>query len=119
VAIAHGRRNIAIARGCTRDEVRQAFLLKAKHAHSCHGGDDPAFVRFRAAYEQILCELDGRPGLGAQAPERTLRDARIARTSYVELFNSLDAEANLSTLIKPIADHTAITGRSRAIINDA
>jgi curved DNA-binding protein CbpA len=35
---------LGVARGCTRDEVRQAFLLKAQHAHPDRGGEDVAFV---------------------------------------------------------------------------
>jgi curved DNA-binding protein CbpA len=88
---------LGVATDCTRAEVRQAFLLKAQHAHPDHGGEDPSFVQIRAAYEQILRELDRRPGLAAQTPDQTLRnnqaqtrrDSRVERASYMDIVKRL------------------------------
>jgi hypothetical protein len=52
---------IGVARNCTHEEVRQAFLLKVQYAHPDHGGDDLSFVELRDAYVQILREMDRRP----------------------------------------------------------
>ena len=85
---------LGVARGCTRDEVRQSFLRKAQYAHPDHDGEDPSLVQFRAAYEQILKELDRRPSLAAETPDQTvrqtqdstLRDSRVAPRSYPDVF---------------------------------
>jgi DnaJ domain len=92
---------LGITTDCTRAEVRKAFLLKAQHAHPDHGGEDPSFVQFRAAYEQILRELDRRPGLAAQTPDQTLRnnqaqtrrDSRVERASYIDIVKRLSVRS--------------------------
>jgi hypothetical protein len=92
---------LGITTDCTRAEVRKAFLLKAQHAHPDHGGEEPSFVEFRAAYEQILRELDRRPGLAAQTPDQTLRnnqaqtlrDSRVARASYIDMVRQLSVKS--------------------------
>ena len=40
---------LGVAKGCTRQEVREAFLVKARSAHPDHGGDDASFARLRGA----------------------------------------------------------------------
>ncbi len=60
--------------GCTHEEVRGAFLLKVQQVHPDHGGDGPSFVQLRAAYEQILEQLDQYPGLAAKT---TVRNADV------------------------------------------
>jgi DnaJ domain len=43
-----------IAPGATRDEIRQAFRLRAKQTHPDHGGDRCAFEAVRSAYLEVL-----------------------------------------------------------------
>ena len=53
-----------VSRDCTRDEVKEAFRSKAQHAHPDRGGEELTFIQLRAAYNQILVELDRRPSRG-------------------------------------------------------
>jgi hypothetical protein len=65
---------LGVAKGCTRQEVREAFLVKARSAHPDHGGDDASFAQLRGAYEQILAQLNGSPGATSQRAAGTFRD---------------------------------------------
>jgi DnaJ domain len=67
---------LGVARGCTHDEVREAFRFKVRQVHPDHGGDDTSFVQLRAAYKQILEDLDRYPGLSVKRPIRASRDQR-------------------------------------------
>jgi hypothetical protein len=54
-------RILGVTKDCTREEVKEAFRARAPIAHPDHGGKDFTFIQLRAAYEQILAELDRRP----------------------------------------------------------
>jgi DnaJ domain len=54
-------RTLGVPKGCTREEVKETFRAKLTSVHPDRGGDDAAFIQVRAAYEQILAELDRRP----------------------------------------------------------
>jgi hypothetical protein len=73
---------LGVARGCTRNEVKQAFLIKAQSAHPDHGGDDASFVELRTAYEQILKELDRRSRSVEKTPLRGSRNDRKPTLFY-------------------------------------
>jgi DnaJ domain len=82
---------LGVPRGCTRDEVRDAFRTLVRRAHPDHGGEDRSFVHLRAAYEQILQELDRRtypvqgvPGVFPRDHRpRESPDPRVARSTYI------------------------------------
>jgi len=67
-------RILGVARGCTREEVKEAFRAKVPSAHPDRGGEDLTFIQLRAAYEQILAELDRRPRPNTNWPARVPRD---------------------------------------------
>jgi DnaJ domain len=73
---------LGVAKGCTRDEVKQAFLTKAQTAHPDRGGDDASFVALRTAYEQILKELDRRSRSVEKTPMRGSRNDRKPALFY-------------------------------------
>src|SRR5262249_54905745 len=82
--IAHGRamdpyRILRVERGCTREEVKEAFRAKVVCAHPDRGGEQLTFVQLRAAYEQILRELDRRPRAQATHVVQPPRDAGTAK----------------------------------------
>ena len=58
-------RTLGVPRGCTREEVKAAFRARVPLAHPDRGGEDGTFIQLRAAYEQILAELDRRPPLSS------------------------------------------------------
>jgi curved DNA-binding protein CbpA len=78
-------RTFGVTRGCTRDEARQAFLLKAQHTHPDRGGYDLAFVELRGAYEQILSELDRSDLLAAKRRVRPLENNRPPTLFYPKI----------------------------------
>jgi hypothetical protein len=49
---------LGVAKGCSLQEVKDAFRTKARTAHPDRGGEVLSFVQLRTAYEQILSELD-------------------------------------------------------------
>ena len=55
-------RALGLARDCTRDQVRAAFLARVPSTHPDRGGEDADFVELRAAYERILAILERREG---------------------------------------------------------
>jgi curved DNA-binding protein CbpA len=65
---------LGVARGCTHPKVREAFLVKVRRAHPDHGGDDTSFAQLRAAYEQILDELNRCPDAKKRSAVRTVDD---------------------------------------------
>jgi hypothetical protein len=67
---------LGVPRRCTREEVKEAFRVRSWHAHPDRGGEEAAFIRIRAAYEQILEDLDRAAGPGAIEPARGPRDGR-------------------------------------------
>jgi len=67
-------RILGVARGCTREEVKEAFRAKVPSTHPDRGGADLTFIQLRAAYEQILAELDRRPRPDTNWPARVPRD---------------------------------------------
>jgi hypothetical protein len=52
---------LGVPRDCTRQRVKEAFRARARIAHPDRGGDIPAFIQLRKAYEQILADLDRSP----------------------------------------------------------
>jgi DnaJ domain len=61
---------LGVPRGCTRQQVRDAFRSLVHVAHPDRGGDGEAFVRLCAAYRDVLAELergDGREDGGPAA----------------------------------------------------
>ena len=48
---------LGVDRGCTQDELKEAFRTKALQAHPDRGGDAAEFVRLREAYQQIASEI--------------------------------------------------------------
>lgn len=82
---------LGVPKGCTRDEVGEAFRTLVRHAHPDRGGEDRSFVHLRAAYEQILEEVDrravpieGGPGvLPRDHRPRESTDPRVARSTYL------------------------------------
>jgi hypothetical protein len=63
---------LGVPRGCTREEVKNAFRARAWHAHPDRGGENESFIRLCTAYQQILEQLDRSPspvpGKPARAP---------------------------------------------------
>ncbi len=57
-------RALGVPGDCTREEVKAAFRARVPFAHPDRGGEDATFIHLRAAYEQILAELDRRPTPG-------------------------------------------------------
>lgn len=53
-------RTLGVARGCTHDEVREAYRTLALAAHPDRGGEEVSFIQLRAAYEEIVADLDRR-----------------------------------------------------------
>jgi DnaJ domain len=49
---------LGVAKDCTRQEAKEAFRIRAYHAHPDRGGETKTFIRIRRAYEQILAELE-------------------------------------------------------------
>jgi hypothetical protein len=82
---------LGVPKGCTRDEVSKAFRTLVRYAHPDHGGGDRSFLEIRAAYEQILEELDRRNRPIEGVPDIVPRehraqespDPRIARSTYI------------------------------------
>jgi hypothetical protein len=52
---------LGIAKDCTREEAKEAFRVRAYHAHPDRGGETKNFIRVRTAYEQILADLERQP----------------------------------------------------------
>ncbi len=59
---------LGVPRGCSRQEVKEAFRVRAQYAHPDRGGEVLLFVQLHTAYEQILAELDREPGLDIGKP---------------------------------------------------
>jgi DnaJ domain len=82
---------LGVPRGCTRDEVSKAFRTLVHYAHPDHGGEDRSFLEIRAAYEQILEDLDRRNRPIDGVPDVVPRDhsaqespdPRVARSTYI------------------------------------
>jgi hypothetical protein len=72
-------RILGVPRGCTCQEVKEAFLVRVQHAHPDRGGDALSFIQLRAAYERILAELDRRPSPVVAACARAPRSHRPPR----------------------------------------
>jgi curved DNA-binding protein CbpA len=59
---------LGVSKDCTREEAKEAFRAGVRRHHPDRGGGDHAFIRFRAAYEQVLAEIDRR-GVAETTPE--------------------------------------------------
>ncbi len=53
---------LGVPRGCSRQEVKEAFRARVRYAHPDRGGEVLLFVQLHTAYEQVLAELDRVPG---------------------------------------------------------
>lgn len=84
-------RTLGVERGCTHEEVREAFRARVMAVHPDRGGEELRFVQLRAAYEEIVGHLDRRalvrasanrgpaaPGAGRTGPSDTRRARRGA-----------------------------------------
>jgi hypothetical protein len=58
---------------CSYEEAREAFRIKALQLHPDRGGPDEPFIQLRAAYEQVLAELNRRPRPAAMNPTPPMR----------------------------------------------
>ena len=63
---------LGIAKECTREEAKEAFRIRAYHAHPDRGGETKTFIRIRRAYEQILAELERQPVPDADKTEQVV-----------------------------------------------
>jgi curved DNA-binding protein CbpA len=70
---------LGVPRDCTRAEAKEAFRARVRRAHPDRGGDVPAFIRLRTAYEQILAELERNPEPKPDPVARASRPDRAAR----------------------------------------
>lgn len=76
VAVMDPYQVLGLSRGCTRDEVENAFRIGVRHARPDRGGADDPFIRLSTAYGRILEELARDSGSGVREPEQVLRGAR-------------------------------------------
>lgn len=67
---------LRVERGCTREEVKEAFRAKVWHAHPDRGGEELAFIQLCAAYKLILKDVGRRPSPGTSKPARPDRQRR-------------------------------------------
>jgi curved DNA-binding protein CbpA len=86
-------RTLGVLRSCTRKEVKDAFLARVPSAHPDHGGEDLTFIQLRAAYEQVLSELDRR----ARTTPDTNRPSRTPREDGTT--TPLDPTKNLDLVL--------------------
>jgi hypothetical protein len=70
---------LGVPRGCTPEEIKDAFRARAWHAHPDRGGDELSFIRLCTAYKEILENLDSSPLPGTPKPARPARDGRARR----------------------------------------
>ncbi len=66
---------LGVAIDCTRAEAKEAFRIRAYHAHPDRGGDTKTFIRIRRAYEQVLAELERE-----RVPDAEKTDPVVDRT---------------------------------------
>jgi len=71
-------RILGVSRQCTREEVKETFRARVRHAHPDRGGTEEAFIRLCTAYQQILKELDQRANPIIWKPSPAARDGRPA-----------------------------------------
>jgi hypothetical protein len=69
---------LGVPRGCSRQEVKDAFRARAWYVHPDRGGENESFIRLCSAYKQILRELDQRPYSRLPNLGRTSRPSRSA-----------------------------------------
>jgi DnaJ-like protein len=72
---------LGVRRGCTRDEVKEAFRAMAWRAHPDRGGEELSFIRLCTAYKQILKEVERSPSSGTRKPSRVPRNRRPPKPS--------------------------------------
>jgi hypothetical protein len=92
---------LGLPRGCSSEEVREAFRARVPSAHPDRGGDQLTFIHLRAACEQILADLDRfpRPEPGTHRPAQATREggnpAPVASTkkAYIAWLQRMSAEA--------------------------
>jgi hypothetical protein len=62
---------LGVPRGCTRQQVKEAFRSLVHVAHPDRGGDGEDFVRLCAAYREVLNELERVDDRGDEGPTMT------------------------------------------------
>jgi hypothetical protein len=70
---------LGVPRGCTPEEVKDAFRTRAWRAHPDRGGEGLSFIRLCTAYKQILEEVDSSPRPDGRIPARPARVARARK----------------------------------------
>jgi len=91
-------RILGVPKGCTHDEVREAFRARALAAHPDRGGAELSFIQLRAAYEEIVAELERRaparvaPRRVEAAPGHGGRSRPLVLTTDVHRAGTGDAE---------------------------
>src|SRR4051794_38435064 len=78
--VADPHRILGIARGCSREEVKEAYRVLVLLEHPDHGGDERSFILIQDAYEQILAELDRDPKGELATPDRGPDGSRFPAT---------------------------------------
>jgi hypothetical protein len=86
---------LGVTRGCTREEVKNAFRARVWSAHPDLGGQESTFIEICIAYQKILAELDRRPGAVAVMPAQGPRKRPSSRPA------DPDWEPDLIVLAKP------------------
>lgn len=92
---------LGVPRGCTREQVKEAYRSLVHRAHPDRGGDGEAFVRLCAAYREIMNQWERDeipPGAGpVMAPPGDVAprppDPRSAREGYVAWLRQVSEES--------------------------
>lgn len=92
---------LGVSRGCTREQVKEAFRSLVHRAHPDRGGDGEAFVRLCAAYREVLNELERGDGRNLDSPGMTSSGRRTdappvagsSRRSYVAWLRQVSVES--------------------------
>lgn len=75
---------LGVPRGATREELRKAFMQRARETHPDNGGDVDMFIQARQAYTALL-------GMASHRPPRTAYPRPQSRTGNLEqLFGTKD-----------------------------
>jgi hypothetical protein len=93
---------LGVARGCSRQELKDAFRARARSAHPDRGGEVLSFVQLRTAYEQILADLErdsdpagdaGRGPVPADGESPTTTGPGAGREPYESWLRHVAAQA--------------------------
>lgn len=92
---------LGVSRDSNREEVKDAFRVKAQQLHPDRGGEDLSFIQLRTAYEQILAELDHPDDSDAETPGQARRHdhpqaahgPRVSGDTYESWLRNVAAQA--------------------------